>query len=143
MPEGFGEDFIRQCSTCAATFPHAHEVLTELARRGYLLHILTNGFRDSQHRKLEASRLAPFFTEVITTDCAGCAKPDAAMFAHALQRTGASPAESLMIGDSLEADVLGAQRAGLDAVYFNPTRERHHVTVQYEISDLRQLLEWL
>lgn len=143
VPPGFGEAFIQKCSTRTATLPHAHAVLTALAARGYTMHILTNGFRDSQRRKLEASDLARFFTEVITTDCSGTSKPAAAMFTHALERASTTPADSLMIGDSLEADVLGALAIGMDAVYFNPARERHYVTVTHEITDLRELLDVL
>ena len=144
VPAGFGEEFITACSSQTGTFPHTHAVLATLQARGYPLHILTNGFRDSQHRKLAASGLADFFTEVITTDCAGCAKPDARIFRHALARAGATAARSVMIGDSLEADVLGALNAGwASAVYFNPGRERHYVTVPHEITDLRALLDLL
>ncbi|MBC7447772.1 MAG: noncanonical pyrimidine nucleotidase, YjjG family [Hymenobacteraceae bacterium] len=141
VPPGFGETFIADCSGRAATLPHAHAVLRELARRGYRLHIVTNGFRDSQHRKLAASGLAAFFQEVVTTDCTGCAKPDPRIFHHALARAGATAATSLMVGDSLEADALGALAAGwAGGVYFNPSREPHAAAVTHEIADLRELL---
>ncbi|MEJ7664001.1 MAG: HAD hydrolase-like protein [Hymenobacter sp.] len=42
-------------------------------------------------------------------------------------RTGATAAESLMVGDNLECDVLGAYNAGIDQVYFNPAKRRHFV----------------
>ena len=141
VPAGFGEIFIFECSGRRLTLPHAHAVLTELARRGYRLHIVTNGFHDSQHRKLAASGLAEFFAEVVTTDCIGCAKPDPRIFAHALARAGAVACESLMVGDSLDADALGALAAGwASAVYFNPGQAPHAATVTHEIRDLRELL---
>ncbi len=144
VPPGFGETFITECSAQRGTFPHAHAVLTELRRRGYRLHIVTNGFRDSQHRKLAASALAEFFVEVVTTDCAGCSKPDKRIFQLALDRAGATANASIMIGDSLDADVMGALNAGwASATYFNPNRERHHLTLPHEITDLRELLEVL
>ncbi len=144
VPAGFGETFIHECSGRAATLPHAHAVLTELRRRGYQLHIVTNGFRDSQHRKLAASGLAEFFGEVVTTDCAQCAKPDPRIFDHALARTGATPPESWMIGDSLAADALGALAAGwAGGVWFNPAREPRTAPVTHAIGDLRELLALL
>lgn len=142
-PPELGERFIQDCSGQAGTLPYAHEVLTELQRRGYALHIITNGFHDSQHRKLAASDLARYFGEVVTTDCTGCSKPDAAMFRYALTLAGATAEESMMVGDSLEADVLGAQRAGLAAVYYNPDRAPHPLTLEHEISSLKELLEIL
>lgn len=146
VPVGFGETFIAECSGRAATLPHAHTVLAGLMRRGYRLHIVTNGFRDSQHRKLAASGLAGFFGEVVTTDCAGCAKPDPRIFHHALERTGATPAASWMVGDSLAADARGALAAGWAAgVWFNPAREARPATepVTHDIADLRELLKLL
>ena len=143
VPPGLGEAFIRECSGRSLTLPHAHEVLIELARRGYQLHIVTNGFRDSQHRKLAASGLDGFFAEVITTDCIGCAKPDTRIYAHALARAGAAPHESWMVGDSLDADALGALTAGwAGGVWFNVGTEPSVVagTVTHEIADLRELL---
>jgi putative hydrolase of the HAD superfamily len=43
-----------------------------------------------------------------------------AIFEFALQKTGASAHNSIMIGDTLDADILGANNAGIDTVYFNP-----------------------
>ena len=48
-----------------------------------------------------------------------------------------------MIGDSLEADVLGARRVGMEAVYFNPESKPHGASLKFEILDLRDLLQWL
>jgi putative hydrolase of the HAD superfamily len=53
---------------------------------------------------------------VLTSATAGAAKPAAAFYRMALERAGVSPHEALMVGDSYEADVLGARSAGMDAV---------------------------
>lgn len=127
----------------SAVFPHTHEVLDYLRSRGYQMHLITNGFEDVQHLKLASSKLTEYFEEVITSEASGCLKPDPRMFAHALGRTGAIAAESLMIGDNLECDVLGAYNAGIDQVYFNPGKRRHFAEVTHEISSLDQLREFL
>ena len=126
-----------------AVFPHTHEVLTYLKDKGYRLHLITNGFEDVQHVKLASSRLTAYFEEVITSEHSGFLKPDPRMFAHALARTGATAAESLMVGDNLECDVLGAYNAGIDQVYFNPDKRRHFAETTYEISSLDELREFL
>ena len=123
----------------SAVFPHTHEVLRYLADKGYVLHLITNGFQDVQHIKLASSGLTPYFQQVITSEASGHLKPDPRMFAHALQQAGATAAESLMIGDNLECDVLGAYNAGIDQVYFNPERRRHFAQTTYEISSLDEL----
>lgn len=127
----------------AAVFPHTHEVLTYLKDKGYVLHLITNGFEDVQHIKLTSSNLTAYFNEVITSEHSGFLKPDPRMFAHALARTGATAAESLMIGDNLECDVLGAYNAGIDQVYFNPDKRRHFAQTTYEISSLAELRDFL
>lgn len=123
----------------SAVFPHTHEVLQYLRGRGYHLHLITNGFEDVQHIKLASSNLTDYFEEVITSEASGCLKPDPRMFAHALAKAEANPTESLMIGDNLECDVLGAYNAGIDQVYFNPDKRRHAAEVTHEISSLDEL----
>jgi len=127
----------------AAVFPHTHDVLGYLQGKGYRLHLITNGFEDVQHIKLKSSDLTRYFEEVITSEHSGHLKPDPRMFAHALARTGATAAESLMVGDNLECDVLGAYNAGIDQVYFNPDKRRHFAETTYEISSLAELRDFL
>lgn len=127
----------------SAVFPHTHEVLGYLQGKGYALHLITNGFEDMQYTKLASSRLTDYFQEIITSEASGCLKPDPRMFAHALGRAGATAAESLMVGDNLECDVLGAYNSGIDQVYFNPARRRHFAQTTYEIASLNELREFL
>lgn len=126
-----------------AVFPHTHEVLGYLQAKGYRLHLITNGFEDMQRVKLASSRLTDYFEEIITSERSGHLKPDPRMFAHALARTSAHAAESLMVGDNLECDVLGAYNAGIDQVYFNPARRRHFAQTTYEIHSLDELRAFL
>lgn len=122
-----------------AVFPYTYEVLDYLQGKGYVLHLITNGFKEIQYVKLNASRLTDYFQEIVTSECCGHLKPDARIFRHALERTGATAPESLMIGDNLECDVLGAYNAGIDQVYFNPEKRRHLAQTTYEISCLSEL----
>ncbi len=120
-------------------FPNTHETLNYLKNK-YKMHIITNGFEEVQFIKLEKSNLAQYFEEVITSENAGQKKPHPTIFDFALNLTGAKKEESLMIGDNLEADILGAQQFGIDQVYFNPEKASHQVSVTHEISDLKQLI---
>ena len=143
IPSDISDRFTAILPRKAAVFPHTHEVLTYLKDKGYRLHLITNGFEDVQHVKLASSRLTDYFEEVITSEHSGFLKPDPRMFAHALARTGATAAESLMVGDNLECDVLGAYNAGIDQVYFNPDKRRHFAETTYEISSLAELRGFL
>ena len=88
---------------------------------------------------MEASKLGQYFSQVITSESVGCTKPDKRIFEHAMECAGVRAADCLMIGDSLEADILGAKNAGIDQVFFNPERRRHAQQVTYEISCLSEL----
>ncbi|RSK47422.1 YjjG family noncanonical pyrimidine nucleotidase [Hymenobacter rigui] len=142
-PAGISEQFTDILPRKSAVFPYTYEVLDYLRDKGYQLHLITNGFRDIQHVKLASSRLTDYFQEMVTSECCGHLKPDTRIFQHALERTGATAPESLMIGDNLECDVLGAYNAGLDQVYFNPDKRRHFNQITYEISCLSELKEIL
>jgi putative hydrolase of the HAD superfamily len=138
-PTGISEQFTDILPKKSAVFPYTYEVLDYLRDKGYELHLITNGFRDIQYIKLNASRLTDYFQEIVTSECCGHLKPDTRIFQHALERTGATAPESLMIGDNLECDMLGAYNAGIDQVYFNPEKRRHFNQVTYEISCLSEL----
>lgn len=122
-----------------ALFPQAIETLGYLAGK-YTLHIITNGFEEVQHIKLEKSGLLPFFKTIMTSERAMARKPDPIVFQLACQMAGAKTFDSLMIGDDLEADILGARNVSMDQVYFNPVRKPHDVEdITHEIIDLAEL----
>lgn len=110
------------------------ESLTDL----YDLHIITNGFDQVQKRKLINSGIANCFKTVTTSDSIGVKKPDALIFEYALKTAGAQPTNSLMIGDSYEADVLGAKATGMEAIFFNYHQDELPCDVLI-ITELKQL----
>ncbi|MDX5347414.1 MAG: YjjG family noncanonical pyrimidine nucleotidase [Hymenobacteraceae bacterium] len=142
IPKQIADDYVAICPTKSALFPFTHETLGYL-RDKYTLHIITNGFKDVQHIKLNSSNLYEYFNEVITSECCGYKKPQKQIFEHALQRCNVTASECLMIGDNLDADILGARAAGIDQVYFNPDQRRHRRKITYEITCLSQLVEIL
>ncbi|MDJ0644905.1 MAG: YjjG family noncanonical pyrimidine nucleotidase [Flavobacteriaceae bacterium] len=85
----------------------------------YTLHIITNGFDEIQRLKLSKSNILGYFDQIITSESVGVKKPNPKIFNHALTISNATPAESLMIGDSIEADVLGAMNVKMQAIHFN------------------------
>jgi len=123
-------------------FPHALEVLGYLSEK-YALHIITNGFTEVQDIKMTKSGLKPFFTHEITSESAGVNKPDPIIFRHALKTAGAKRKESIMIGDNLHVDCVGARRVGIDQVYFNPDKNPHQEKVTFEIVNLGELRTFL
>lgn len=105
----------------------------------YILHIITNGFSFVQDVKLQKSNLDKYFVTITNSEAAGHKKPHENIFNHALTIANASKTESIMIGDSIEADVLGAMNFGIKAVFFNPANEMVSNNEILQIQSLKQL----
>lgn len=131
-------DYLEHCPRKPGLMPGAMEALAALAP-GHRLHIITNGFDEVQRVKLACSGLAPYFNVVLSSERAGAAKPDARIFAEALRRSGARADESLMIGDSAEADMLGARNAGWDHAHYT-AETAPDLLATYRIGRLTDLL---
>ena len=122
-------------------FPGAIKVLDSLKER-YSLHIITNGFREVQHFKMRNAGLIPYFTNVTDSESVGVKKPNPLIFKKALTDANCDPANSVMIGDSHEADILGALQVGMYAIHFAISGEAPHKDCVM-IDDLEKLLEIL
>ncbi len=103
-------------------FAGCNEMLETLQKK-YVLHIITNGFDEVQDLKMTKSGLSKYFKTCLTAETAGIKKPDSRIFQQALNLAGATASESLMIGDSYEADILGGKNAGLKTIWFHQTDE--------------------
>ena len=94
--------------------------------------------------KLKNSGIGHFFTEVVTSEQSGIMKPHAAIFEYALTKTGTSADKSIMVGDTLEVDILGALNAGMDAAYYNPTvPHTSKIKPTYVLANLGELMHIL
>ena len=94
--------------------------LLDYVQGRYTLHIITNGFAEIQDTKMDSAGISHYFTNVITSETASAKKPDPRVFEYAMQISGTTAAESLMIGDNYEADILGAKSVKMDTVFYNP-----------------------
>lgn len=115
-------DYIDNLSTFNHLFDGAFEILDYLAPK-YNLHIITNGFKEVQQGKLNSSNINHYFGTITNSEMVGVKKPNPKIFNHALSLANADIDKSIMIGDNLEADVLGALDIGLDAICFNYHKE--------------------
>jgi putative hydrolase of the HAD superfamily len=138
IPDSFEDEYVKLCPTKTNLFPHAHETLQYLQGK-YTLHLITNGFKESQDLKISNTNIRGYFTHIIISEIIGINKPDKAIFEHALKLAGAQMHESLMIGDSLEADVYGALNFGMDAIYFNPFNLPKPGDVPLQVTHLKEL----
>lgn len=139
IPYKFEDDYVNICPTKTNLFPKAHETLAYLKNK-YVLHLISNGFKESTELKVSNNGLSGYFENVVISEVVGYNKPDKAIFDHALNLANAGVTESIMIGDSLEADIRGAQNYGMKAIYFNPEGKEKPEDVQQEISCLSELM---
>ena len=131
--------FLDLLPTRTILFPYTKEILQYLIDKGYILHLITNGFEKTQHNKLMYSGLKSFFKEVITSEGSGSLKPNKEIFEFALGKCGAVTSESIMIGDSVEVDIVGAMNAGIDQVYVNHLDIAPEIRPTYTVHSLKEL----
>lgn len=111
--------FLDFCASKPGVIDGAHELMDYLKQRGYRMHMTSNGFHEVQYKKLAACGMRDYFDTIILSENAGVNKPSPAFFDYALRQSGASRETTLMIGDNLQTDILGALNAGIDALLFN------------------------
>ena len=130
------EDYIKYLPEYNNLFDGAIEILDYL-KPNYKLHIITNGFASVQTKKLKNSNIDHYFETITNSEMAGVKKPHRNIFDFALSLANASKNDSLMIGDSYEADIVGAQDAGIEAIFFN----EHNSDIENPVLQIKHLLE--
>ena len=138
--------FLDFCASKPGVIDGAHELMDYLKQRGYRMHMTSNGFHEVQYKKLAACGLRDYFDTIILSEDAGANKPSQAYFDYALRLSGASRETTLMIGDNLQTDVLGALNAGIDAMLFNRWEaETNDIpqTPTFVVSGLRDIIHIL
>jgi len=142
IPTEFEEDFMHRTSSKSHVFPYTFEILDYLQRK-YQLHIITNGFDESQAKKINSAKLGSYFDLIVTSETTGHKKPDARIFHHTVEKLRTSHEHCLMIGDNPNSDILGAINAGIDQVYFNPEGKETKLQPTYTIAHLKELEDLL
>ena len=103
--------------------PGAKEMLENLQAKGYRLFAASNSFGNLQRSRLEKAGILKYFEDTYISMDIGYDKPDIRFYQEALRRCGLQPKEVLMIGDSMTTDVIGAQKAGMDALFFDRQKD--------------------
>ena len=119
----------------------AHEILDYLFPK-YNLHIITNGFTQVQHVKMKNSGIGKYFKTITTSEAVGVKKPNPLVFKTALYSADAIPENSIMIGDSFEADILGAKAVKMHTIFYNYRNEKPPGTfsVANSLLDIKKFL---
>ena len=133
------DKFLGFCSNKPGVVEDAHELMDYLRERGYRMHMCSNGFHEVQYKKLEACGLRSYFDTIILSEDAGANKPSGAFFDYAFKTAGAHPDTTLMIGDNLQTDIIGAHNAGIDTILFNRWNNEPSSIPTYTVDTLLEI----
>jgi len=111
-------DFQRRYPHFARPSIGALEMLAALREHGLKTAIISNGHGDVQSAKIEITGLRDAVDLVVISEDVGLRKPDARIFQLAAERLGVAPASCIFVGDNPEADVRGAEAAGIRGVFY-------------------------
>ena len=137
------EDYIFHLSDYNYLIPNAVLVLEKFSMK-YDMHIITNGFKNVQLKKLKKSGLKKYFKTLTISEDIGVQKPNEKIFFHALSNASAEIKNSIMIGDNYNADVLGAKNIGMKSIYFNFHKKNSINSKEIiVIDDLIELIKFL
>lgn len=127
-------------------FSGAMELIDSIIDRSYELYAATNGITTIQTGRMTQSGLAPYFNQVFISEQLQTQKPDALFYEKIGQQiAGYSKEKTLMIGDSLTADIQGGNNAGIDTIWYNPHHLENKTQAQptYEVDSYQDLLDCL
>lgn len=139
MAKKLSGEFLEILPSKKALFPHTQEILTYLTTKNYKLHLITNGFEQIQWRKLDNAQIGHYFSTVITSESACCLKPNKGIFDFAIGKAACCYQESIMLGDNLDADIVGAMNAGMDTIFVNHINEETTLQPTHIIYHLKEL----
>lgn len=108
----------------------------------YRLAVITNGFTEVQNSRIKISPLSNKFEQIITSEDAGCQKPDCGIFDYTFTTLGITSKQNvLIVGDSLTSDIQGGINYGIDTCWFNPLGKENNAGIKptYEIREMTEL----
>lgn len=119
LADYFEHHFLDEILKYNELVPGAADLLDYLESKEYKMHIISNGFQEVTERKCVLSGIADYFETITSADSVGVRKPRPEIFQHSLDLARAEKSESILIGDDWIADVKGAQRFGIDVIFFD------------------------
>jgi putative hydrolase of the HAD superfamily len=137
-----GDEFLDILPTKTMLVPYAIELLDYLFPK-YSLTIISNGFVEVQYKKLRSTNIEHYFSHIVLSEAAGALKPDKRIFEYALELNNAIASETVMIGDSYAADIVGARNAGIDQVFLTQHHDSSQRNATYLVKSLDELIRIL
>ncbi len=131
-------EYLKTCPDQPHLIKGTMETLQYVTKK-YATHVLTNGFKSTQHRKINASGITKYFETIVTSECSGHSKPAAQAFNFLLEKINANANECIMIGDNTLSDIEGSHKIGMKSIYFNPKKQNEKSNATYTIDTLLEI----
>ena len=139
--EEFSKKYLKRLGEGAFLFDGAEELCRYLHGK-YKLGIITNGMKEVQYSRVENSAIGKYIDKIIVSDDIGISKPNAGIFEYALKKLGTeNKKESIMVGDSLSADIQGGINFGIDTCWVNLQNEYSDgkIKPKYTVTSLEEI----
>ncbi|WP_125770631.1 YjjG family noncanonical pyrimidine nucleotidase [Companilactobacillus furfuricola] len=134
----FQDEYIHLFAKEHDLLPNARKTLADLSR-DRKLYVISNGTKFKQHAQIKGADIGQYFDDIFLYEDLGYKKPDPMFFKKMDEKLGNVPNdEMLVVGDSLTADIAGANAADLDSVWYNPQNVQNTTDNKptYEVNDL-------
>jgi putative hydrolase of the HAD superfamily len=139
LAKDMGEAYLEFLPLQTFVMKGALEILEYAKSLGCQQHIITNGFEATQIQKMTNSNMLHYFNQIICSEKAMALKPHKEIYDFALQATGATVQNSIMVGDAIDVDIAGAMNINMDAAWFNPHKIASTTKRTFEVAELLEL----
>jgi putative hydrolase of the HAD superfamily len=143
LAQVFEHQFLDEIIAYNELIDGALDVLEYLKTKEYQIHIISNGFHEVTHRKIDGSGIRQYVETVTSADEVKVRKPNPIIFEFALNKAKANRTESILIGDDWIADVKGAQNFGMKAVFFDVLKDNRTEEGLTSIQNLNEIRAFL
>ena len=140
------EQYFRAGIAGSAVLIDGAEDMMKYLQKKYTVLIASNASYAQQVRRLTAAGLIGYADGIVTSEMVGFSKPQPEFFAECMKRLpGVLPEETVLIGDSPEADIAGAQQYGLKTCWFDyyGNGDNRGIQADYTVTHLRQVQNWI
>ena len=112
------EKFRQYLKDCAVTVDGAIELLEYLTYK-YDVYVVSNAIHAMQQNRLKVSGIHKYFKDFFVSELIGADKPSKEFFDRCFNRLKTSREETILIGDSLSADILGGINSNIKTIWFD------------------------
>lgn len=132
-------------ANAVALIENAYDIIEYLYNKEYQLYVVTNGLIKLQKPRITNSKISKYISDIIVSEEVNSCKPNPKIFNILLNKINLKSNEVIMIGDSLEKDIKGAENANIKAIWYNPNNSSNDTDIRpyYQITNLMELKEIL